>query len=70
MPILDINVDMSKIYGIFIEYIFNYYYSKNYNEMPIFITNIEISINNLIEIPEKYKCGYMHLKTNIKRSYY
>ena len=66
LEVLDIDRDMSKIYGIFMEYIFNYYYSKNYNEIPIFVNDIEISINNLIEIPEKYKFGYIHLKSILK----
>ena len=66
MPSLVIKEDISKIYGIFFEYIFNYYYSKNYSETPVFINEIETRIKNLIELPEKYKYGYIELKKILK----
>lgn len=51
-----------KLYGIFIENIFNYYYCKKWNIMPDFITKLKKIINNTIIIPKQFISGYKVLK--------
>lgn len=58
--------DISKIYGIFMEYIFNYYYCCNSKTKPYFIENLQDRIENLIELTQEYSCGFNELNNKLK----
>lgn len=56
------NMDFYKIYGIFMEHIFNFYYHFAYEdgkkELPDFVLKIEKIIKNRIELPKKYNQAF------------
>jgi len=52
----------SALYGMFIENIFNYYYTKKFNIIADFIVKLKKIIYNTIIIPKKYIYGYKALK--------
>jgi hypothetical protein len=54
--------DFCALYGIFIENIFNYYYSKKYSKCADYIIKLKKIILNTIIIPKKYIYGYKVLK--------
>ena len=52
------NMDFYKIYGIFMEHIFNFYYHFASKELPDFVLKIEKMIKNRIELPKKYNQAF------------
>lgn len=56
------NMDFYKIYGIFMEHIFNFYYHYASKDgkiyLPDFVLNIEKIIKNRIELPKKYSKAF------------
>lgn len=56
------NMDFYKIYGIFMEHIFNFYYHYAFKdgkkELPDFVLKIEKIIKNRIELPKKYSKAF------------
>ncbi len=52
------NMDFYKIYGIFMEHIFNYYYHFKSGALPDFVLKIEKMIQNRIELPKKYNKAF------------
>jgi DNA polymerase III epsilon subunit-like protein/thymidine kinase len=59
------NMDFYKIYGIFMEHIFNFYYHYDRKIAPDFVTSVEKIIKNTIELPKKYSRGYGILKVRL-----
>ncbi len=56
------NIDFYKIYGIFMEHIFNFYYNYEMKSLPDFVIKTEYIIKNAIELPKKYYKGYVLFK--------
>jgi DNA polymerase III epsilon subunit-like protein len=59
------SMDFYKIYGIFMEHIFNFYYHYDRKTAPDFVTCVEKIIKNTIELPKKYSRGYGILKVRL-----
>ncbi len=57
--------DEYKIYGIFMENVFNFYYHFERKIVPDFVLRVENLIKNTIEIPKKYNRGYGILKVRL-----
>lgn len=57
--------DTLKLYGIFMENIFNYGYHWRSREMPDFATKAMKMILNTVEVPRKYMRGYTILKARL-----
>ncbi len=59
------NMDYYKIYGIFMEHIFNFYYHFERRVEPDYVVNVNKIIKNTIELPKKYSRGYALLKVRL-----
>ena len=59
------SIDQYKIYGIFMENVFNFYYHFERKIVPDFVLRVEGMIKNTIEIPKKYNRGYGILKVRL-----
>ena len=57
--------EYSALYGMFMENVFNYFYSKKINNVADFITKLNIIINNTIIVPKEMISGYKLLKIRI-----
>ena len=57
--------EYSTLYGMFIENIFNYYYSKKMDKTSDFVIKLNKMINNTILIPKELITGYKLLKIRI-----
>jgi DNA polymerase III epsilon subunit-like protein len=55
-------MDFYKIYGIFMEHIFNFYYNMMNNNIADFVIKNEKIIKNTVELPKKYSKAYNILK--------
>ncbi len=59
------HMDYYKIYGIFMENIFNLYYHYSRKIIPDYVVKTRNIIVNTIQFPKKYNKGYMSLKRRL-----
>lgn len=59
------NMDFYKIYGIFMEHIFNFYYHYPQRILPDFVVSVEKIMNNTIEIPKQHNRAYGILRMRL-----